>query len=294
MRVLFIVLSLAASSAAAQTPAPAVPAAVPPASPGAPAAATTAGTTTRAPEYTLGVQDSVKVTVFDEPQLSGTYRVDGDGAFAYPFLGVRIAAAGRTLREVEAEITKRLVDGYVRRPQVMMEVEQYRSRYVFVVGEVRSPSKVALTGQMTLIEALAQAGYLTPNAGSEVVITRSSAAAAADAAPSSPEARTQRVRLTDVLAGRTTVVLQEGDTISVARAERFFVGGQVKSPGQFTWEPGLTIGQAILLAGGVSEKGSNRGLKVIRDVKGKKQELEVRADELVQPNDQIVVRQRLL
>src|SRR5688572_2625389 len=217
MRVLFIALALAASFAAAQTPAPGVPASPGLASPGAPAAAATVGTTTRAPDYTLGVQDSVKVTVFDEPQLSGTYRVDGDGAFAYPFLGVRITAAGRTLREVEAEITKRLIDGYVRRPQVMMEVEQYRSRYVFVVGEVRSPSKVALTGQMTLIEALAQAGYLTPNAGSEIVVTRSSAADAA------PDARTQRVRLADVLSGRATVALLEGDTISVARAERFFV-----------------------------------------------------------------------
>jgi polysaccharide export outer membrane protein len=286
MRVLFIALSLAASSAAAQPPAAPTS---PPAAPAAAAAATT-GATTRAPEYTLGIQDTVKVTVFDEPQLSGTYRVDGDGAFAYPFLGVRIAAAGRTLREVEAEITKRLVDGYVRRPQVMMEVEQYRSRYVFVVGEVRSPSKVALSGQMTLIEALAQAGYLTPNAGSEVVITRSGAADAG----ATPDARTQRVRLTDVLAGRTIVTLEEGDTISVARAERFFVGGQVKSPGQFTWEPGLTVGQAILLAGGVTEKGSNRGLKVIRDVKGKKREIDVRADDPVQPNDQIVVRQRLL
>ena len=289
MRTLSLALVLAtASVAGAQTVSTQAPVPVP----------TTGTTAAAAADYKLGVQDVLKVTVFDEPTLTGTFRIDSDGAFQFPLIG-RVQAAGSTLRTVETELTKRLADGWVRRPQVAVEVEQYRSRSVFIVGEVRTPGKYPLAGQTTLIEALAQAGYMTATAGSEVLVLHPEAGDRADK-QLSPEltsaARTTRISISDLQSGRggANVVLNEGDTVFVQRARTFFVGGNVRSPGRFTWEQGLTVQQAISLAGGLTEKGSNRRLKVTRTVNGKSKKVDIELNDQVQPDDVLDIPQRLL
>ena len=119
--------------------------------------------------YVVGPQDVLTVNVFNEPQLSGRFRVENDGAFDYPFLG-RIHAGGAAVAEIAALLRSRLADGYLRDPQVTVDVEVYRSQNVFVMGEVRTPGKYTLTGSVTLVEALAQAGSVTPAAGSDILI----------------------------------------------------------------------------------------------------------------------------
>jgi polysaccharide export outer membrane protein len=249
------------------------------------------------PDYVVGAQDVLKVTVFDEPQLSGSFRVDIDGSFTYPFVG-RVKAVGQTLRSIEADLARMLADGYVKNPQVGIEVEQYRSRSFFVVGEVRSPGRYPLVGEMTLIEALAQAGSTTSTAGSELLILHASdPRATTQAEPgSTPPSRTTRVNLADLQSGRlgNSLTLREGDTIFVVKAERFFVTGHVRNPGAFAWERGMTVLQAMSLAGGLSDRGSNRGVKVIRVVGGEKKELSMKLTDVVEPGDTVVVRQRLL
>jgi polysaccharide biosynthesis/export protein len=271
---LIVALLLVATPALAQTPSPA-----------------------ERKDYVVGAQDVLKVTVFDEPQLSGTFRVDVDGAFTYPFLG-RIKAVGQNLRNIEAELARLLADGYVRRPQVAIEVEQYRSRSIFVVGEVRSPGKYALAGEMTLLEALAQAGSTTTAAGTEVLILHSADPAQPQQAEptETPDGQTTRVNLADLQSGKilNNVMLREGDTVFVAKAERFFVTGHVRTPGAYTYERGMTVLQAISLAGGLSEKGSDRGIKVVRVVNGQKKELGVKLTDAIQANDTLLIRQRLL
>jgi polysaccharide biosynthesis/export protein len=248
-------------------------------------------------DYVVGAQDVLKVTVFDEPQLSGTFRVDIDGAFTYPFLG-RIKAVGQNLRAIEGELARLLSDGYVRRPQVSIQVEQYRSRSIFVVGEVRSPGKYPLNGEMTLIEALAQAGSTTQAAGAELLILHPADTESAEQLEpgATPDSRTTRVNLTDLQSGKVLnhVMLREGDTIFVPKAERFFVTGHVRSPGAYTFERGMTVLQAISLAGGLSEKGSNRGIRIVRVVNGQKKEVGVKLTDVIQPNDTLLIRQRLL
>lgn len=257
----------------------------------------TAPSPARNVEYTVGSQDVLKITVFDEPTLSGSYRVDADGSVQYPMLG-RIQAGGRMLRDIEADISKKLEDGFVRRAQVTIDVEQFRSRSIFIVGEVRSPGKYPMTGQTTVIEALASAGSTTANASSEILILRSRSAD-----PSKPitldaanQANVTRISLADLQLGRLSenVTLQEGDTIFVPKAEKFFVTGQVRSPGAYTHERGLTVLQAISLAGGLTDKGSNRRMKAIRTVNGKKAEVKVDLTDAVQPGDTLVIPQRLL
>jgi polysaccharide biosynthesis/export protein len=248
-------------------------------------------------DYVVGAQDVLKVSVFDEPQLSGTFRVDTDGSFTYPFVG-RVKAVGQTLRTIETELARMLGEGYVRNPQVSIEVEQYRSRSFFVVGEVRAPGRYPLTGEMTLIEALAQAGSTTATAGSELLILHAVDPRAAEQAQpgATPANRTTHVNLADLQSGKlaNNIILREGDTIFVAKAERFFVTGHVRNPGAFTWERGMTVLQAMSLAGGLSDRGSSRGIKIIRIVDGQKKEIGVKLTDFIEAGDTLVVRQRLL
>jgi polysaccharide export outer membrane protein len=102
----------------------------------------------------------------------------------------------------------------------------------------------------------------------------------------------QRVNLRDLQAGRllADVTIHDGDTIFVPKAERFYVTGHVRSPGAYVLEPNLTVLQATSLAGGLTDRGSNRGVRIIRS----KKQFDAKLTDIVQPADTIVVRQRLL
>ena len=247
--------------------------------------------------YVVGPEDVLSVTVFNEAQLSGRYRVENDGHFSYPFLG-RVKAGGATLAEVAAVIKDRLGDGYLRNPQVTVEVEQFRSQSVFVMGEVRTPGKYMLSGAVSLIEALAQAGSTTAQAGGEVLILHPKDGVRAGGAtmPERGDADVQRVNLREIETGRLSknVTIRDGDTIFVPKAERFFVTGFVHTPGSYTLEPDMTVLQAISMAGGVTERGSGRRLRVSRVVGGERKDFDAKPTDLVQPGDTITVKQRLL
>ena len=120
-------------------------------------------------DYVIGPADVLAIQVYDQTELGGRYTVDADGTFTFPLIG-RVKAGGMTLRGFEAELRKKLADGYFRNPQVTVSVEQYRSQRVFVMGEVRNPGPVPLTGGMTLIEALARAGSTLPSSSGEVAM----------------------------------------------------------------------------------------------------------------------------
>lgn len=249
--------------------------------------------------YRVGPQDVLRITVFDEPSLSGSFRVDADGSISYPMLG-RMEVAGRTVREIEADLTKALLEGYLRRPQVSVEIEQYRSRSIFIMGEVRNPGKYPLAGEVTLLEVLALAGSFTPTASREIVVLRSKDPAQGGQAPALPDdastAEILRVDREDLQAGRATanLVLQDGDTIFVPVAERFYITGHVRTPGSYVLERGMTVQQAIAVAGGLTERGSNRRIRIRRLVDGKYREISVGLTDLVQPGDTIIVPQRLI
>jgi polysaccharide export outer membrane protein len=246
--------------------------------------------------YVVGPEDVLMVIVFNEPQLSGKFRVENDGRFGYPFLG-RVEAAGTTLAQIGAMLTAKLADGYLRNPQVTVNVDQFRSQSVFVMGEVRSPGRYTLSGQVTLLEALAQAGSTTPAAGSEVLILHPrETAKGMPAKPGDTDADIERVSLRDIESGKLSqnVAVNDGDTIFVPRAERFYVTGFVRNPGYYVLEAGMTVLQAISTAGGVTERGSNRRVRITRIVGDERRELDASLTDLVQPGDTINVRQRIL
>lgn len=251
---------------------------------------------TAATSYTIGPEDLLTITVFGEQELTNKYRVDTDGMVTFPLIG-RVAAAGLTIREFQDRLTSELAAGYIKNPQVRVEVDQYKSQSLFVVGEVRSPGKITMSGSMTLLEALALAGSPTSTASSEVIVVhpRKATTAAAAVMPGDDEdAETAHVNLRDLQLGKAgqDVVLRDGDTIFVPKAQTFYITGQVKNPGSYVLDPGMTVLQAISVAGGLTDRGSNRGIKVERIVKGKRIVVDVSLIDIVQPNDTIQIRAR--
>ena len=246
--------------------------------------------------YVIGPEDVLTITSFDQEDLSGKYQVDADGTFSFPLIG-RVNAGGRTLRELQADIVKRLKDGYFKDPQVGIAIEQYRSQKVHIVGEVRTPGSYSLTGDMNLMEALARAGSATPSASGDVLIVRAKTRRAADK-PTLPGAGEDvdvtTIELKALQSGRAAqnFALRDGDTIVVPRAESVYVFGQVRTPGAYPIQKDTTVLQALSLAGGVTDRGATGRIKIVRMVKGKRVELKAKLDDIVLPLDTIMVPER--
>jgi polysaccharide export outer membrane protein len=245
-------------------------------------------------DYTIGAQDVLTIQVFDQPDLGGKYAVEADGTFSFPLIG-RVKAGGMSLRAFENVLKAKLSEGYFKNPQVTVAVEQYRSQRVFVMGEVRQPGPVALTGGMTLVEALARAGSTLPSASGDVAIVRAPLGAQGPVLPGQGDgAAIFRASVRDLESGslRQNIELRDGDTIYAPRAETVYVFGEVKNPGSYAIRTDTTILQALSLAGGVTPNGAMGRIKIVRVVKGEPVELKVKLTDLVKPGDTIKVPER--
>lgn len=283
----FIAL-LAASPAAAQSSAQQLP--PPPAAP-QPAAQAPAPPAPDAKAYEVGPDDELSIVIYGEAELPKEFKVGPDGLINFPFIG-DLKVAGLSIRGIEAEIRKRLVDGkYLSSPQVVAGVLAYRSQTIQVKGQVNSPGDLTLQGtEMTLSRALSKA-QLTALAGSYVEIRRKKPGTApGEVGPDSY--LTQRVERADLDALRSDPQLQDGDQVFVPKAPQFFLSGYVKQTGPQVWTPGLTVGKAIAAAGGLTERGTYSRLKIRRLVDGKYKDFDADVNSIVQEEDQIIVPQR--
>ena len=237
--------------------------------------------------YVIGPQDNLSIIVSDETELTGKYRVDTDGTISMPYLS-RVLLAGLSLADAQDKITTLLKAGFIRNPQVRIEVDQFKARNVLVTGEVRTPGKVTLPGTtMSLLEALALAGSPTQNASNDVLVMH----------PPKPGEKAPEpimVNRKDLELGKVgrDLVLQDGDIVNVPVAKRFYISGFIKNPGSFVLDTGTTVAQAIILAGGLTDRGSDRRLSIIRSEGGKSVEISAKMEDRVQPNDEIKVKSR--
>jgi polysaccharide export outer membrane protein len=234
-------------------------------------------------DYNIGVADIINVTVFGEPDASrSSVTVDNDGTIDMPYIG-RVKVAGHTARAVEKEIRERLAKSYLLNPSVNVEVVKYRSKTISIQGNVRSPGEYPLEGNVSITSALAKAGSMSIDAGSYVIISRRSA-----------NGGTEQVKVSrkDIESGQAqNILLKDGDTVFVPKAETFFVAGYVRSPGSYTWDDGLTVERALTLAGGLTERASAGKITIERN--GKVVTKKAKKSDLVLAGDTIRVPQRI-
>ena len=211
--------------------------------------------------YRLGSEDVIEVRVFELDQLNRKVRVSGDGHIELPLVG-RLRAAGLTSEEVAAAIAALLKDRYVQNPQVSIFIVEFNSQKISLLGAVQSPSTYPLVGQRRLLQVLAEAGSLTPDAGNTLYLFRQM--------PDGQSARLT-VPLNELLLQgdpRWNIALKPGDVLSVPPEEAIAVSvlGAVNSPGVHKLPVGddATLLKAIALAGGLNERASKKGLQIKR------------------------------
>jgi polysaccharide biosynthesis/export protein len=244
-------------------------------------------------EIPIGFGDVVHVDVFDVPELTREVRVSETGDISLPLIPGRIHAAGMTTFELEAKIENLLVEnGLVSHPQVSVFVKEQNSQPVSVVGAVARPMVIQIVRPTTLLEVLADAGGITDDAGSYIVIGRgglnSNPALVPTPAPKgggqdTPNASgtVEKIRLSDLLvSGDPTfnVAVYGGDVVSVPRSGMIYVIGAVQMPGGYVLESRgdhVTALKALSLAHGLTSTAKPNEAMVIRqDAKtGTKQEI---------------------
>ena len=244
-------------------------------------------------EYVAGPQDVLTIVVFGEEDLTKTVSLDADGTFDYPYIG-RVRAGRLTARAIGEEIARRLKNFYVN-PQVTVEVAKFRSQNIFVFGQVHAPGQYPLSGNMSVLQALAAAGSPTPAAASYVVISRP-----AGSSPRLPREEpgggtSLRGTLRELQSGQlpSGFALRDGDTVTIPKADTIYVTGYVKIPGPYPIDGDLTVLQAIAMAGGATDKAAPNRVRIFRTVDGKQQEVKgVKMSDLVRPGDTIDVPER--
>ena len=240
------------------------------------------------PPQLLGDGDSVRVTVFQDPDLTTEARISERGSITFPLIG-EVVIAGLTPEAAAARIAERLSRGkFVVRPQVSLAVQQVRSRQVSVLGEVGKPGRYALDDvSNSLTDVLARAGGINGEGDDNVVVVRNLDGKETRTAVDVP----QMYRSGDMSGD---VRLQNGDVVYVKRAPQFYLYGQVQKAGSYRLQSQMTVMQAIAVGGGLTPRGTLRGLQVERrSAEGQVSKVSVQPSDVVRADDVIMVRERL-
>ncbi|HEY2463773.1 MAG TPA: polysaccharide export protein EpsE [Steroidobacteraceae bacterium] len=240
------------------------------------------------PEYLLAPGDILKISVFKNPDLSLDVRVSESGAIGYPLIG-SVPLKGLTLPAAEAKIAQMLRDGgFVVNPQVNILLTQGFGNLVSVIGEVNKPGRYSTDAAGGHVSGmLAAAGGVATTGGETVTVSgmRNGKSFRRDV---------DIVKMASTGNQSDDIELYGGDTLYVTRAPMFYIYGQVQKPGQYRLERGMTVIQALATGGGVTGKGTQRGIvRHRRDPSGKVKEEGVSLDTDVQDQDVIYVKESL-
>lgn len=239
-------------------------------------------------EYQLGVGDIIRVTAFQNPDLSQEVRVSESGFITYPLIG-RVELGGLAISVAEQKIAGLLKDGgFIHQAQISILVKQNIGNQVSVLGHVGRPGRYPLeTFTTKLSDILANAGGVATS-GSDVVIL----VGTRDGKPFRKEIDISGVFIKNQLAD--DILLRGGDEIYVDRAPMFYVYGEVQRPGSYRIEKNMTVMQALAQSGGPSMRGTQRGLKIFRrGVDGKTAEISPELTATVNADDVLYVRESL-
>jgi polysaccharide biosynthesis/export protein len=229
-------------------------------------------------DYKLAPKDVIEVIVEDAPELSIKYTIPTSGMVPLRFLG-NTKIIDMTTDEVSALIADRLRGRYLKDPKVYVSVIQFNSRTFFIQGAVRTPGAYVVSGRLSLFKLMTIAGGLQENHGGTAYIFREAKPKAekletgqlsdtekklkqlvdnakgndpAAEVVGEPDYEVVTANISGILRGRldNNIIIQPSDVVYIPPADVFYVSGEVKTPGQFQIRQGITLRQAITLAGG--------------------------------------------
>ena len=203
--------------------------------------------------YKVGARDELEVKVYEEPDLTGRFRVTDDGSIDFPLVG-RLPVSGLSADEIDQLLTDRLGTRYLVDPHVDVKVAEYASQTVQVLGAVKAPGSYPLTGRTTVTQLLAMAGGPTAEAASEVRIQQADG-----------EGEPVTMSLDRVLHGTGVPSIKAGEVLFVPQGQFVYVSGQVKKAGAVAYHEGMTVMQALSKVGGPERAAKLKEAYVLRD-----------------------------
>lgn len=242
----------------------------------------------RQPEYQLGPGDTIRIVVFQNPDLTVETRVTENGTISYPLVGT-LTIGGMTIPAAEQAIARALREGnYIQQPQVNIALLQNRGNQVSVLGAVNRAGRYPLeTFNTRISEMIAIAGGISALGADTVILT-----GVRDGRPLRKEIDIASMFLENRL--QDDVVVAAGDVIYVHRQPMFYIYGEAQRPGAYRVERGMTMRQALVQGGGPTGRGTERSLRVYRrGANGAVQSLSPELTDPVQPDDVLYVRESL-
>lgn len=239
-------------------------------------------------EYILGTGDVIKITVYDHPDLSTVVRIGENGRVSFPLIG-EVKLGDATISSAESKIARYLKDGdFVVNPQVSINVEQFRSQQVSVLGAVAKPGKYPIESSNTLVDMLAFAGGITHEGGDKVRVIKQ------DSNGVSSQIDVDLVKLFKLGDTSLNMAVTNGDVIYVPRMDRFYIYGEVRNPGVYRLERNMLLMQGVAVAGGLTARGTEKHIKVRRrSPTGEVATVDVSILDEIQNDDVIYIKESL-
>lgn len=241
-----------------------------------------------AAEYRLGSGDVLRISVYQNPDLTLETRITEAGVVSYPLLG-NVRLGGLSVTAAEKLIADGLRNGnFVKQPQVTLVVLQVRGNQASVLGQVNRPGRYPLeVADMRLTDLLAMAGGTATGGADFVVVTGTR----------NGQPMRMEIDLPSVFAAggaAKDLLVLNGDTIWVDRQPIVYIYGEVQRPGPMRLERNMTVMQALATGGGLTQRGTQKGLRVHRKAAdGRVQVIEPTLDDKVQDGDVVFVRESL-
>ncbi|EZP39616.1 polysialic acid transport protein KpsD precursor [Janthinobacterium sp. HH104] len=238
-----------------------------------------------AAEVLLGAGDVLKISVYGSPDLGLETRVSEAGSITFPLVG-SVAVGGLSVAAAEKKLGQALESGgFLRKAQVNIIVTALQSQQVSVLGQVNRPGRYPIEGKRSLLDILAMAGGQNTDGGDVVSLIRKRGGTTTK----------ETIDIVDMMRSADLARdfdLTGNDVLYVERAPRFYIYGEVQRPGAFRLERSMTVLQALSVGGGLTQRGTERGVRIKRrDAAGVMQILDAKHDDIIQIDDVVYVKE---
>ena len=237
-------------------------------------------------EYVLGPGDVVRISVYQNPDLTLETQISETGQVTYPLIG-NVKLGGMSVVGAQERIAKLLRDGnFVLKPQVNVMVVQVRSAQVSILGQINKPGRYPIVAASTHVsEMIAAAGGVVPGGADVITLVGTRDGQSVKYSIDLPAILQAGKRELDI-------PVVNGDIIYVDRAPNLYIYGEVQKPGVYRLERGMTLMQALAQGGGLTNRGTERGIRVHRrGTNGEVTVMEMKMNDMVKPDDVIYVRE---